>query len=84
MIRWVKHWLDKLATISEKRVEEYGARYVAFGVFSAVNSLIPMYMWSEWHAHDISVYTVRIVAIVLSFILSVSDSWDDSLKKYRP
>ncbi len=84
MIGWVKHWLDKLAAISEKRVEEYGARYVAFGVFSAVNYLIPMYMWSEWHANDISVYTVRIVAIVLSFILAVSDSWDDSLKKYRP
>ncbi|MCR4624270.1 MAG: HAMP domain-containing histidine kinase [Alphaproteobacteria bacterium] len=84
MIGWIKHWLDKLATISEKRVEEYGASYVAFGVFSAVNYLIPMYMWSEWHANDVSVYTVRIVAIVLSFVLSVSDSWDDSLKKYRP
>lgn len=84
MIRWVKHWLDRLAAISEERVEEYGARYVAFGVFSAVNYLIPMYMWSEWHANDVSVYVVRIVAIVLSFILAVSDSWDDSLKKYRP
>lgn len=84
MIGWGKRWLDKLAAVSEKRVEEYGARYVAFGVFSTVNYLIPMYMWSEWHANDISVYTVRIVAIVLSFILSVSDSWNDSLKKYRP
>lgn len=84
MIGWGKRWLDKLAAVSEKRVEEYGARYVAFGVFSTVNYLIPMYMWSEWHANDISVYTVRIVAIVLSFILAVSDSWNDSLKKYRP
>lgn len=84
MMGGIKHWLDKLAGISEKRVEEYGARYVAFGVFSTVNYLIPMYMWSEWHANDISVYSVRIIAIVLSFILAVSDSWNDFLKKYRP
>ncbi len=81
---WFKYWLDSLADISERRVEEYGARYVAFGVFSTVNYLIPMYMWSEWHANDVSVYVVRIVAIVLSFILAVSDSWNDSFKKYRP
>lgn len=84
MMQWFVQWLDKLANISAKRVEEYGARYIAFGVFSTVNYLIPMYMWSEWHANDASVYTVRIIAIVLSFILTVSDSWNDSLKKYRP
>ena len=84
MMQWFVQWIDKLADISAKRVEEYGARYVAFGVFSTVNYLIPMYMWSEWHANDTSVYTVRIIAIVLSFVLTVSDSWNDSLKKYRP
>lgn len=84
MIGGLKRRLDELADISEKRVEEYGARYVAFGVFSTINYLIPMYMWSEWHANDISVYAVRIIAIVLSFILAVSDSWNDTLKKYRP
>lgn len=84
LVKSLRNWLAKLAAVSEKRVEEYGARYVAFGVFSTINYLIPMYMWSEWHANDVSVYVVRIVAIVLSFILAVSDSWDDSLKKYRP
>lgn len=84
MIVYLKRWLDNLAGISEKRVEEYGARYIAFGVFSTVNYLIPMYMWSEWHANDTSVYIVRIIAIVLSFMLTVSDSWSSSLKKYRP
>ncbi len=84
MLGWVLGWLDKLAKISEERVDEYGARYVAFGVFSTINYLVPMYMWSEWHANDVSVYTVRVVAIVLSFMLIVSDSWDDFLKRYRP
>ncbi len=84
MLRWLKKLLDKLSSVSERRVEEYGARYVAFGVFSTVNYLIPMYMWSEWHANDVSVYMVRIIAIILSFMLTVSDSWSDSLKKYRP
>lgn len=84
MIGWFIRWFDKLAAVSSARVEEYGARYVAFGIFSTVNYLIPMYMWSEWHANDTSVYTVRIVAIILSFMLIVSDSWYDSLKKYRP
>ena len=84
IVRGFVRWLDKLADISAKRVEEYGARYVAFGVFSTVNYLIPMYMWSEWHANDASVYTIRIIAILLSFMLTVSDSWNDSLKKYRP
>ena len=84
MIGWILRELDKLAKISEDRVEENGARYVAFGVFSAINYLVPMHMWSEWHANDVSVYVVRMVAIILSFMLIVSDSWPGFLKKYKP
>lgn len=74
---------NKLAKISEKRVDEFGARYIAFGIFSSVNYLIPMYMWSI-HSNLASVYTVRIVSIILCFMLVVSDSWYDNYKKYRP
>lgn len=83
-MRKLLRWINRLAELSERRVEEYGARYVAFGAFSVANYLVPMYMWSEWHSNEVSVYTVRIIAILLSFMLLVSDSWYESYKKYRP
>ena len=74
---------NKLAKISEKRVDDFGAKYIAFGAFSLVNYLIPMYMWST-HSNAPLVYTVRIISIILCFMLVVSDSWYEDYRKYRP
>ena len=68
MMQTIFSFFNKLAKISEKRVDEYGARYIAFGIFSSVNYLVPMYMWTM-HSSSPSVYTVRVMAIVLSFML---------------
>lgn len=72
-----------LADISRKRVEGYGARYQAFGVFSTINYLIPVYMWS-WHGGVISPVIIRTISVVLSFLLVISDAWWEILKPYLP
>ncbi len=75
---------NKLARISEKRVDYFGARYIAFGVFCLVNYFFPIYMWSEKHSGEIAVYSIRVIAIILSFLLTTSDMWLEKYKKYRP
>ena len=76
--------LNKLADFAERRVEKYGARYIAFGVFSLICYALPIYMWTVTTAGCKSVLTFRIIAILLSFFLAVSDAWRDNLKKYLP
>lgn len=76
--------LENLVKYSNDSVREYGARYVAFGAFSIINYMTPFYMWSENNASDFSVVTIRIIAGILSFLLVVSDSCTQSLKKYLP
>ncbi|MBE6447562.1 MAG: HAMP domain-containing histidine kinase [Alphaproteobacteria bacterium] len=76
--------LDRMAAWSEFKVKEYGARYVAFGIFSVVNYLLPMYMWSDEHSGEVAVYSVRIAAILLSFFIAVSETIPAKYQKYRP
>lgn len=72
-----------LADASRKRVESYGAKYQAFGIFSTVNYLIPVYMWS-WHGDVVSPVIIRTVAVILSFLLVISDAWWEIFKPYLP
>jgi signal transduction histidine kinase len=77
-------FFGSLAKFSASRVEKHGARYIAFGIFSVINYMLPMYMFSQSHSRNIAVQTIRIVAILLSFLLAISDAWYPSLKKYLP
>ena len=76
--------LTKIAEWSESRVRAFGARYVDFGIFSVINYIIPMYMWSDEHSGEFLVYSIRIVAILLSFLLAVSETLPANYHKYRP
>ena len=87
----MKEFLEKFINLfeesvkfAEKRVQEYGARYTAFGVFSLICFVLPVYMWSVKTAGYRSVLVFRVLAIILSFFLAVSDVWYASLKKYLP
>jgi signal transduction histidine kinase len=75
---------EKLVRFSAARVEKHGARYIAFGIFSVINYMIPMYMFSQSHTGNIAVQSIRIMAILLSFFLAISDAWYPALKKYLP
>ncbi len=72
-----------LADVSRKRVEGYGAKYQAFGIFSTLNYLLPIYMWS-WHGDAVSPIIIRTTAVILSFLLVISDAWGEISKPYLP
>ena len=78
------NFFNYIAELAEKRVEKYGARYIAFGVFSLICYALPIYMWTVTTAGCKSVLTFRITAILLSFFLAVADAWREDLKKYLP
>ncbi|GHT98023.1 histidine kinase [Alphaproteobacteria bacterium] len=77
-------FLKKIVEFSANRVGKHGARYVAFGVFSVINYMLPMYMFSQRHPESISVLVIRVTAILLSFFLAISETWPSVLKKYLP
>lgn len=76
--------LNKLAKFAERRVEEYGARYTAFGVFYALSLVLPIYMWTVTTAKYTSVVTFRVLATVFGFLLAISTTWYPFFKKYLP
>jgi signal transduction histidine kinase len=83
-VRCLFSFFEKLVKFSAARVEKHGARYISFGIFSVINYMLPMYMFSQNHSGNIAVQTIRIIAILLSFFLAISDAWYPSLKKYLP
>jgi signal transduction histidine kinase len=76
--------LKRAVRFSAERVEKHGARYVAFGVFSVMNYMLPMYMFSQSHSGKTSVLVIRIIAILLNFFLAISSAWYPAAKRYLP
>lgn len=80
--QFCKNFWPNVVKASDAAVKRHGARYVAFGAFSLINYMMPLYMWSERNASDPSVLTIRIIAGILSFMLLVSDAYVGNMRKY--
>ena len=78
------NFLNRIAEFAERRVEEYGARYTAFGVYSLICFVLPIYMWTRNTAGHLSVLTFRVFAIILSFFLAISSAWYPAFRRYLP
>lgn len=76
--------LGRILAFSSDAVRRHGARYTAFGIFSLINYMMPFYMWSERHANNLCVLTIRITAGVLSFLLAVSGAYEGRYRRYLP
>lgn len=80
----IKGMLRKIAAIAEQRVEKYGARYTAFGIFSALSFVLPLYMWTATTGGHASVVVMRVMCVIMGFLLSVHTIWKPPFKKYLP
>jgi len=76
--------LDFTYGFSANRVHSYGAQYIAFGIFSVANYILPYFMWSYTEHDDYVSLSLRFVAGLLSFFLIMNDYWPKSFRKLLP
>ena len=74
---------NKLIAFSNRSVNNYGANYLMFGVFSCINYIVPYFMWP----HEIKSYyplllSLRIFAGLLCIGLLLKEYWNAKFNKY--
>lgn len=70
---------------SQKQVETYGADYHMFGIFCALNYIVPYFMWSyDDNVNYPQTLMLRMIAGLLCVGLLLKDYWLDSMKRWFP
>ncbi len=67
----------------DKRIDDFGAQMVTFGVFGLINYPMFYIFWLRLEPHDYANIYMRLVAIILCFFLVLKDHWPASLKRYQ-
>lgn len=76
--------LEKMTTLTRKKVEETGAQYTAFGLFGLFNYPIFYFIWIYFSKQPYSNITIRVIATLLCLILALNKYWPVKFKKYLP
>jgi signal transduction histidine kinase len=84
LLKITAYFCTKLAEIATEKVDKYGARYVAFGVFSVINCVFPFFMWSESKSCVGTIAFIRITAVILNVFLIMHKLWNKKYRKYLP
>ena len=70
---------------SQKKIKQYGAPYVLFGIFCCINFILPYFMWvHSTPATYRLMLTLRFFGAVLCALLIVKDKWPKNLQAYLP
>jgi signal transduction histidine kinase len=80
----MKNIFHEIVRLTDKKVQENGAQYMAFGLF--VIATYPMYyfFWIYFSKQPYSNLTVRIIATLLCLLLALHKYWPQKAKKYLP
>ena len=85
----VMRWLPTPKSIlkySQRKVGQYGAPYVSFGLFCCFNFIFPYFMWShevDEGGYELLLY-LRILGAVLCGLLVIKETWKPSFLPYLP
>lgn len=74
----------KFKKIIDQRVEDYGAPYIAFGVFGIINYPVFYFVWRYVYIQSYSSFLMRAVATLLSLGLLLHKYWPRKLQSYLP
>lgn len=75
--------IKRILKICEEKTTSYDAPYVAVGVFSLINYVVPHFMW-DFSLVDSSMFYFRFFAGILASGLLVKDYWPVAAQKYLP
>lgn len=91
MLFLIKHIVNKilkfflyLRTIIEKKVEDFGAQYIAFGIFGILNYPIFYLIWVYYNSKTYESLWLRLTATILCLILLFKDYWPKKIKPWLP
>jgi len=76
--------LENLRTAIEKRVELFGAQYIAFGVFGILNYPIFYLIWFYYNTESYESLFLRSLATLLCLLLLLKNYWPKKLKSWLP
>lgn len=68
----------------EKRVEEFGAQYTAFGLFGIINYPLFYIVWKYYGQTGYENFPLRLIAALLSALLLLENYWPKNLKRWLP
>lgn len=75
--------IPNIVRISNVSMEKYSANYMMFGVFSAINYIVPYFMWPQQIRNYYTVLLfMRILAGALCMGLLLREYWGKSIQKY--
>lgn len=76
--------LQTILSVVDRKVEENGAQYTAFGLFVACTYPTWYFFWVYFSKQPYSNLSLRIIATVLCLILALNKYWPDKAKRYLP
>jgi signal transduction histidine kinase len=81
-----KIWLsfNNFRLTIEQRVENFGAAYIAFGIFGILNYPIFYLIWIYYNTHGYESFALRATATILSAILLLKNYWPKILRPWLP
>lgn len=73
-----------LRNIITKRVEDFGAQYIAFGIFGVLNYPIFYLIWVYYNSRTYENLGLRVTATILCLLLLIKDYWPKKFKPWLP
>lgn len=80
----MKNLFHKIVLLAEKKVQENGEQYTAFGLFVVVTYPMYYFFWIYFSVQPYSNLILRIIAATLCLILALNKFWPVKTKKYLP
>jgi len=76
---------QRIVAYSQEKVALYGAPYILFGIFCAINFTVPYFIWIDTPPeHENLMIYLRVIGGTLCVLLIVKEKWYPSLLPYFP
>lgn len=80
----LSQFFETLSNNLERRVKNFGAQYIAFGMFGILNYPIFYLIWIFYNKKSYESLALRLVATILCLILLLKNFWPQKLKPWLP
>ena len=77
-------FLEGIQVDVSNRVRDFGAQYIAFGVFGIINYPLFYFIWRIYDQKGYENFSLRLLATVLCAVLLLKNYWPNKLKKWLP
>ena len=76
---------ERILQYSQRKVSQYGAPYILFGVFFTINAIVPFFLWGYTDSQGLGcMLLVRFIGACLCVLLIVQEKWPQALLHYMP